>query len=328
MNKVSIEDIMSHSWSSIKNNPVAFFITPAICIILGTFSVFIVSFLAALGAGTLASDQGNGLLSGNPVPFIFVTLIIVIVSALMMTFLHYVLYNTSYKTLYGKSIGLSEVFSCGTSSGRAFGKILLVNALGLLIVVPLVFFTFGMYLMGKDGLMVLCAILSYVVSVVVGVFITFALAFVVRIENTTGGTSLGIKDTWNFLKSNLGAALVLYLVALFISMLGSALVIGVFFTTPFVVSMYTHFVDMTIRSNNPSAYGHESYTYGENNFSKNTSNTSTNHTDYTSSTGYDTVAHNNPDANNSNINSTFVNDNHSNYHVENQDEEHSSHDNK
>lgn len=319
MNKVSIEDIMSHSWSSIKNNPVAFFITPAICIILGTFSVFIVSFLAALGAGTLASDQGNGLLSGNPVPFIFVTLIIVIVSALMMTFLHYVLYNTSYKSLYGKSIGLSEVFSCGTSSGRAFSKILIVNALGLLIVVPLAFFAFGMYLMGRDGLMVLCAVLTYVISVVIGVFVTFALAFVVRIENTTGGTSLGIKDTWNFLKSNLGAALVVYLVAWFISMLGSALVVGVFFTTPFVASMYTHFVDMTIRSNNDDV---------NDNFTNNGFDTPSNHTDYTSSTGCGTIAHDNPDANSSNINSTFVNDNHSNYHAENQDEEHSENDNK
>lgn len=163
-------------------------------------------------AGASAQEDGAGLASGNPWPFILLVLLIAPVSVLAGAYASIIQYNVAAWSLKKKDVSASDTFSFVTGTKNVYWTVVKVFVLIMVFAVPIWAFLSGMSISsaleekadkfsGMNRTEAVLSILLYIVMLLVVPYISNLLAYIVLLDKDSGDTKkIPWAEMWNLVK--------------------------------------------------------------------------------------------------------------------------------
>lgn len=232
-----LSKIMTDAFNNVKHNLISWLIVVPVVNIFVTIAIIVVVLGILTGVGTAAMTYTDyGLMSGNPVPFIGLTIGVIVIFALLGAFSYHVQSNLAVKTLKETPVEVTTIFENRGSFKKIYFKIVKGLIIFSALIIPFLLLAFGANLLSNTGLLVGSILAAFIAFLILSPIMQYVPLNVVRndIIGIDKGTS--IKDTLNLVKGSYIKVIFYEILFFIINFAGALFVITAIFTNAWTMS--------------------------------------------------------------------------------------------
>lgn len=233
---------LTYGMEAFKKAPLFWFLViPAIGLAVAIVSAF-GGGIAGLVAGATAQDMGEGLQSGNIVPFIILCLIILVFSLFISSYVSAVQYNAAAWSARIPSVEVSKPFSFVTGTGAVYKKYVTVLGIFLAVFIPLYALSTGMAMVENYTVAFISYLAIMVFALLAGPIMSFiCVHIVVRDKDSVQEKGIPWGYVWNTIKPYYGRLVVYQIVLGLLVTVGFLLFfVGAFYASGVVTNAYVY----------------------------------------------------------------------------------------